>query len=340
MRRVAGLVLLAALVGCSANVGTSASSRPSRSSAITLVAVEPTSAVTQPATSAPTSTSLPASALAESGRTESISLYVDGAVRSALVRRPATPSSAKAPLVLALHGSDGSAADLERITGYDEVADREGFFVVYADGLPIDIGAGFVSRSWNSGECCEPATSAQVDDVSFLATLLDMVLRRYPVDASRIFVVGHSNGAIMAQLVACRLADRLAGIASVAGSLDDTITCNPSRPLPFLEIHGTADQNVLWEFGQRSVVEWRAFDRCPDQSDLVVHGDVTTTTWSACANDTVVQFASIEGADHPWPSQRTPTFDGLEISSALDATEATWSFFSSVSPRRTASRPG
>ena len=272
-------------------------------------------------------------------RTESISLYVAGAVRSALVRLPATLSSAKAPVVLALHGSDGSAAGLELITGYDEIADREGVFVVYADGLPIDLGAGFVSRSWNSGECCEPATSAQVDDVEFLDTLLDMVLRRFPVDPNRVFVLGHSNGAIMAQLLACRLADRLAGVASVAGSLDDTVTCEPSRPVPFLEIHGTADQNVLWEYGQRSVSEWRAFDRCVDQANQVVERDVTTTTWSGCADNTVVRFVSIEGADHPWPSQRTPTFDGLAISSALDATEATWSFFSSVSPRQTASHP-
>ncbi len=335
MRRVARLVLLVVLSGCSAAIGSGATTQPETSTASTRAGLASTSAL------APTTTmGRPTSQAATNGaHTESISLYTDGAVRSALVRVPATLSR-KAPVVLALHGSDGSAADLERITGYDEIADREGFFVVYADGLPIDLGAGFISRSWNSGECCEPATSAQVNDVGFLDTLLDMVLRRYSVDANRIFVVGHSNGAIMAQLLACRLSDRLAGVASVAGSLDDTVSCEPSRPVPFLEIHGTADQNVLWEYGQRSVSQWREFDRCTDENRQFITGEVTTTRWSTCADDTEVVFASIEGADHPWPSQRTPTFDGLEISLALDATEVTWSFFSSVSRRQMASHPG
>jgi poly(3-hydroxybutyrate) depolymerase len=109
--------------------------------------------------------------------------------------------------------------------------------------------------------------------------------------------------------------------------------------VPFLEIHGTADQNVAWEYGERSIVDWRAFDRCTETSDIVPIGPVTTTSWLMCANDTRVQFVSIDGADHPWPSQRTATLDGLPISFAVDATEATWSFFSSVLPGQTASRP-
>jgi polyhydroxybutyrate depolymerase len=278
--------------------------------------------------------------LGDDARTDIISLHFDHTIRTARVRLPAELSAAKVPLVLALHGSDGSAADLERLTGYDQIADREGIFVAYADGLAIDLGAGFVSRSWNSGECCEPATSAQVDDVGFLTALIDALIKKYPIDRDQVFVVGHSNGAIMAQLLACRIADRLAAVASVAGSLDDTIGCAPSRPVSFMEMHGTADQNVVWDYGERAISDWRGFDQCGGSNPPVADGTVTTTTWMHCSDDTRVLFISIVGADHPWPSQKTPTSDGLPISYAVDATETTWSFFSSVSREQKALRRG
>ena len=272
--------------------------------------------------------------------TEDIIVVVDGVLRSARVHTPTLPVDRSAaplvPLVLALHGSDGSARDMESLTGYDDVADREGFIVAYADGLPIDLGANFISRSWNSGECCEPAVSAGVDDAGFLGLLLDRLIARYPVDPRRIFVVGHSNGAIMAQELGCRMADRIAGIASVSGALDDTRACQPDRPVPFLEIHGTYDQNVAWEAGEQGVSAWRQFNGCSNDASESFDNAVTTTSWSSCADGTRVVFQSIDGAEHPWPSRRTPTNDELTISYSLDATEATWTFFSSVSPVRTA----
>jgi polyhydroxybutyrate depolymerase len=274
--------------------------------------------------------------------TQEVVVAVDGALRSALVHTPERPkyrdNTPLMPLVLALHGSDGSAADMEELTGYSELADREHFVVAYADGLLVQ-GDGYASRSWNSGDCCEPATSAGVNDVAFLSDLIDRLIDRYPVDPQQVFVVGHSNGAIMAQVLGCRLADRVAGVASVAGALDDTQSCNPDRALPFLEIHGTYDQNVAWDAGQNSVLAWRSFGRCSDQSTQSTDDSVTTTTWDECRDDAIVQFISIDGAEHPWPSRRTPTDDELNVSFALDATEATWAFFSSVSPAQTALNP-
>ncbi len=275
--------------------------------------------------------------------TQEVVVESDGALRSVLVHTPEQPKyrgdTPLMPLVLALHGSDGSAADMEALTGYDDLADQQHFVVAYADGLLVQ-GDGYASRSWNSGQCCEPATSAGVDDVAFLSELIDRLIARYPVDPERVFVVGHSNGAIMAQVLGCQMADRIAGVASVAGALDDTQSCTPDRALPFLEIHGTYDQNVAWDAGESSVSAWRWLDRCSDQSTQSTDGSVTTLTWAQCHGDAIVQFISIDGAEHPWPSRRTPTNDELNVSFALDATEATWAFFSSVSPAQTASSPG
>jgi polyhydroxybutyrate depolymerase len=275
--------------------------------------------------------------------TEEMVIESDGVFRSALVHTPEQPKyrddAPLMPLVLALHGSDGSAADLEALTGYDELADQQHFVVAYADGLLVQ-GDGYASRSWNSGQCCEPATSAGVDDVAFLSELIDRLIARYAVDPEQVFVVGHSNGAIMAQVLGCQMANRIAGVASVAGALDDTQSCNPDRAIPFLEIHGTYDQNVVWDAGQSGVSAWRFFNSCDNQSTQSTDGSVTTTTWEQCQGNAIVEFISIDGAEHPWPGRRTPTNDALNVSFALDATEATWAFFSSVSPAQTASNPG
>jgi polyhydroxybutyrate depolymerase len=286
---------------------------------------------------------LPAATTTLPPDTVDVVVETGGVLRSARVHTPEQPKyqddAPLMPLVLALHGSDGSAADMEALTGYDELADQEHFVVAYADGLLVQ-GDGYASRSWNSGQCCEPATSAGVNDVTFLIDLIDLLIARYPVDPERVFVVGHSNGAIMAQVLGCQMADRIAGVASVAGALDDTLSCNPNRALPFLEIHGTYDQNVAWDAGQSSVSAWRFFDRCSDQSTQSTDGSVSTTIWEQCRGNATVEFISIDGAEHPWPSRRTPTDDELNVSFALDATEATWAFFSSVSPVQTASSRG
>lgn len=284
---------------------------------------------------------VPASVDVPRDRTEFLEFETeDGNVRSARVRVPGSVFATPVPLVIALHGSNSSGAALETLSGYDDVADREGFVVAYADGLGVDNGNGTVERSWNSGGCCEPATSVGVDDVAFVTQLIDRLIDQYPIDPSRVFVVGHSNGAIMAQMLGCRIADRLAGIASVAGALDDSQSCWPSRPVPFLELHGTADQHVAWDAGSSSVSLWRRFDNCADRSDQTRAEGVTTSSWSECADGATVSFVSIDNAEHPWPGQRVPSVDGETVSFAVDAAETTWTFFSSVSPVRTASNLG
>ena len=339
VRKTVAVLSLALLVSCA----------PGRSNDAAQSRKSPVAPVVQNALNGPAAVlidpvPLPAVTTTVAPSTAEVIVVIDGTLRSALVHTPeqivsdTTPAKLM-PLVIALHGSDGSGADMEALTGFDEVADRESFIVAYADGLLADAGYG-LARSWNSGGCCEPATSVGVDDVDFLSRLIDRLIERYPVDAERVFVVGHSNGAIMAQKLGCRMADRLAGIVSVSGALDDTQSCQPDRAVPFLEIHGTYDANVSFGAGESSVTAWRSFNRCTYRSEQTSDGAVSTTTWDECANDAKVAFISIDGAEHPWPSRRTPTNDDLRVSFALDATEATWAFFSSVSPVQTASNRG
>jgi polyhydroxybutyrate depolymerase len=116
--------------------------------------------------------------------------------------------------------------------------------VVAPDGLPsrTDRRTNFLlnPRLWNSGQLPEGSPRARVDDVAFFRTLLDDIIRRTPVDTTRIFVTGHSNGAGMTFRLGAELSDRVAAIAPVMGQNYRRGTV-PTRALPTLYLVGDAD---------------------------------------------------------------------------------------------------
>lgn len=253
-----------------------------------------------------------------------VTLSVGGRTRSAVVHVPPKTPTAPLPLVLALHGSTSNGVQMERKTGFDALADRDGFIVAYPNGYPA--GGGTIG-SWNAGTCCDPATTIGVDDVAFLDALINLLEGSYPVDPGRVYAVGHSNGAMMAQELGCRKSERIAAVVSVAGTLGIT-DCRPSEPVALLEVHGTADSSVDVADAEHSVATWRQLDGCGEEDEPVAYGFVQTRIWSGCEGGTEVSLVEIVGAEHPWPGARTPAPDGKPTSTALDATELAWSFLS------------
>ncbi|MEZ5235757.1 MAG: alpha/beta fold hydrolase [Acidimicrobiales bacterium] len=149
-----------------------------------------------------------------------------------------------APLLLALHGGGGTGTQFEQQSRFDELAEANGFLVAYPDGTGI--GRFERGRVWNAGRCCGPAAdgSDDPDDVAFLAAVIDDIASGHAVDRDRVVITGHSNGSMMALRFACERADLVAGVASQAGPLVTDGACQPSRPVPVLALHGTADANV------------------------------------------------------------------------------------------------
>jgi len=90
-------------------------------------------------------------------------------------------------------------------TNWAELADREGFIVIWPNGI---------QNSWNVGDrCCGPAHDQNVDDVGFTRAILDAIQAEACVDARRIYATGCSNGGGMAYDLACRAADVIAAVA-------------------------------------------------------------------------------------------------------------------------------
>jgi polyhydroxybutyrate depolymerase len=252
------------------------------------------------------------------------------------------------PLLVALHGGTGWGTQFERNSGFDGLAEANGFIVVYPDGIGAGPG-GRALRTWNGGYCCGPAARDAVDDVGYLRRLVDTLSAEQPIDPDRVFVTGHSNGAILGYRLACELADRIAAVAVQAGSLgvDD---CRPARPVPLLHLHGTADRNHPIEGGTGDGISGTDFhpaidgvraiaaaDGCPPEGTAVRRSDnpdVAVTTWGPCRDGAEVQLVTVEGASHAWMGHAAlaPRMTG-EAYPDLDASAEVWAFLA-AHPRR------
>ena len=263
---------------------------------------------------------------------------VDGRQRSFVVHVPTgLPASGRLPVVIVLHGGGGNARNAAEQTGMSEQADRGGFLAVYPNG------SGLLDRSlltWNSGTCCGYALDNGVDDVAFVSALLDELERGYGVDSRRIFVTGMSNGAMMSYRLACELADRIAAIAPVAGSMG--VDCRPSAPVSIVAFHGTADRHVRYQGGAPEVRAdpharqdppvadtisfWAGHDRCGEATTERVSADTTRRSHS-CPDGVGVTLYTIDGGGHAWPGGRRAGTGADRPTGTVSATELMWEFF-------------
>ena len=171
--------------------------------------------------------------------------------RSLLVYVPAKlPAPGTRSLVVVLHGGLGNAQRIEAMQSehglnLDAAAEQHGFIVAYLNGTPVTRFLGDDKLGWNAGGgCCGVAASSNVDDVSYIRGAIDDLASRYGVDRSRVFGMGHSNGAMMTLRMVCETGIYAAAI-SIAGPLNlDTATCSAAKGKRILNIHSEQDQNV------------------------------------------------------------------------------------------------
>jgi polyhydroxybutyrate depolymerase len=228
-----------------------------------------------------------------------------GHERSYRLYKPAR-MDASAPLVVVLHGYSGSAKQVERGYGWDELADSAKFVVAYPDGL---------ERAWNvDGEtCCGRPGREGVDDVAFISAAVADITAHLGIDRARVYATGMSNGGIMSYTLACAT-DIFAAIGPVAGT--QLNACRNPRPRSVMHVHGTADSLVPYGGGQGfSVINgpsvpdvnafWRNVDRC-DAPTATTDGRVTTST-AACAEGRGVVLITVDGGGHEWPPFATQT---------------------------------
>lgn len=253
------------------------------------------------------------------------SLAHDGLTRIYKVHVP--PSYDKeilTPVVIYLHGGGGSiqAAFNE---GVDKYSDKLGFLLV------VPAGTGILKDkllTWNAGgwstnsegveKCCGYAAENNVDDVGFIEKVISEIKQNFNVDEKRIYSTGISNGGIMSYTLACELSDKIAAIAPVAppGTPKE---CTVLRQVPVMHIHGTADPCAPFNGGigggclgskkyemqsaQKMVDIWKNIDGCSSVSQpSYSKGKASCITYQGCQNRADVEFCTIQGMGHTYPS--------------------------------------
>jgi polyhydroxybutyrate depolymerase len=276
-----------------------------------------------------------------------------GATRGYIVHvPPSLPAGRPAPVMIALHGGGGHGAQFQRENGLDAVADRHGFLAVYPDGSGR---LGGRLLTWNAGaHCCGWALAHQVDDVGFLAAVVADLARRTDVDARRVYVTGHSNGAMMAYRFAAERADLVAAIVPVAGAMD-LREFRPSRPVAVLHIHSVDDPRALYEGGlgpafpgtdtriehqpvMAGLDRWARRNGCrlPATPGETLRGSgrdrgqsATRLVFDGCGPGGSVEHLRLSGVGHGWPgSHARPMMRRLlgPDTSLVNASEEAWSF--------------
>jgi polyhydroxybutyrate depolymerase len=267
---------------------------------------------------------------------------VDGDTRSYIVHLPAATRrnrigvAVSYPLVLVLHGSGADGETVQSQSGMDHLADSLHFIVAYPNGTTALFGFG---SDWNAGKCCGNAARSNVDDLAFLRGAVDDIAKHVAVDRRRVYVAGFSDGGRMAYRVACDAASMVAAIGVVAGSVVDD-SCAPSRPVPVIVFHGTADSEVpfaatpeattagplLPAAAPPSVRFWATTDGCQRSTARRESPHVTRIQFNACTGADVV-FYSIDGGGHAWPGGRRDGDDGVQPTTELNASATMLRFF-------------
>lgn len=248
--------------------------------------------------------------------THKLLVATDSGSRDAICYVPTTPFARN--VLLAFHGAGTCAEAMVEFSGLNEVADGEGWVLVYPNGS----GRTPDARTWNARSDCGYAGRKNINDVGFVDLLLNELTDRLP--APRFFATGMSNGGMMCYRLANELPHRVFGIAPVAGVMP--VAPNPTGPaVSVLHLHGTLDEFVPFDGGRgsqnrlrdpmlsapESVAAWASRNGCeravPNRRRLTpVASDSTSVEFwdfGVGRRESRVQLYKIEGGGHTWPGR-------------------------------------
>lgn len=270
-----------------------------------------------------------------------ISVAVDGTQRRAVVVNDLGPGR-NTPVIIVLHGGQGSADAQRERSGFDRLAVAEGFTVVYPEGTEWAPGR----HAWNTGYLMRRQVG-QSNDIAYLDAVIDILIRDHSADPRRIYMTGGSNGAMMTLVYATQRAERLAAIAPVVGAMFSFET-QPSRPLPIMFINGAQDNEVPSEGGfsrnplvarnqvapykplAETVQFWVTVNGSLTPPVTTRTGSVTTSVYRAPSDGAVTISVVDDVGGHGWPGTQARRQGNNPIQS-FDGAERVWEFFETQS---------
>jgi polyhydroxybutyrate depolymerase len=241
-------------------------------------------------------------------------LDVNGVARTYRSYRPAGPAG-HWPMLIVLHGRGQSWRTAVDQTDFLGLARRHQAVLVYPDGI---------GRSWNAGSgCCGLAAVRRVPDMAFINAVVSDSLRVLPVDPSRVYLVGYSNGGKLAYGLDCLSPVRFAAMATY-GAAPLTACPAGTPPTPVLIAAGRRD-SILPYAGAgkahpptpsiRVALGWlRAQDGCTGPPTTVTVGRTVQQDWTRCRAGSEVASVLYAEQGHTWPkapAAGTPSVSAL-----------------------------
>lgn len=291
---------------------------------------------------------LPAAAQ-DSGRLATETFKVGSEERSYLIDLPPQAKPAPRPTIIALHAAGQTSEGLRDYLGLAPAARREGYVTVYPQGI---------GRVWNDGRPAAMRLKAVLtpgDDVPFLVALAQRLVQQGIADPARIYLMGISNGGFMVERMACEFAELFAAysVAMATAPANYREECKPSRPVPIMFVHGTADGVIAWNgfwtplgatlSAPDSAALYARLDGCTEATDQdlpdLEPADATTLSvrrYGGCEDGVEVMLYRVERGGHQSPA-RVETKPGLATpflglrNRDMDMGEASLAFFSRYS---------
>ncbi len=256
-------------------------------------------------------------------------INVDGVERSYLLHLPTDYVEGDViPLVFNFHGFGSNAVQQEFYSGMNFISDAEYFAVCYPEGI---------DNAWNVGW----SINSDSDDVGFVEAMIDQISENYSINQAKVYSCGMSNGGFFSYRLACELSDKIAAIASVTGAMlpANITSCEPSRNVPVMQIHGTDDATVFYNgtpFISAPIEDvvgfWVDENACSAAGDTTIIDDINPNDgstairidYSDCADDASVAFYKIQDGAHTWPGA---AIDIGVTNRDFSASEEIWNFF-------------
>lgn len=293
------------------------------------------------------------------GRTTTWRITVDGQTRSFNVHLPSSFRKNRPSDLVINYPTYGTTAELwEFITNFSATAEQHGFVVVYPEPLSTEFenldGSLTALTTWNdhlggsgspgpAGPTCDLidpdyelpiATSClddphrdacnwadcQNDDIGFSRAMLKELERRLCINPDRIYTLGASNSATMAERLVCQFPEKFAALAMVVGRPSIGYGCTAvGEKVALMQVNGRIDvvvppdgspsfDGLTYLSVDRMEDLWAgvASQSCDDSSSIYGTGGVGNLNLACTQRDNcqtgaqVVQCALDQG--HQWPS--------------------------------------
>ncbi len=231
--------------------------------------------------------------------------------REYILNIPDTVTEPNPPLFILLHGGGGNAGLASLPFGIRRFIKDNKYIGVFPNARINDRGF----RSWN------------FDDVEFITEVIRQLIVNQNVNPKKVYIFGFSNGSFLANLLACKIPDKITAVIGLAGTLLEPLTgCANTGDVAIHNIHATGD-DVIPYIGVPdrflgaidAIEEWRIQNQCSatfttsnmiDLTRDVTGDDASTRTYDNCTR--TVELTTIEGSGH-LPEYNFPQLHGLMI---------------------------